>query len=774
MKRLLAFLLLAASLDASAALRAVAGGGIAFGSSLPATCTVGQLFFNTSATAGQNIYECAATNVWTQQLNSGVGGASIALDNLVGVSINASLLAQTGLDLGSAAKPWGSLYIYGAGSYGTTSFKLTGTPTAARTVTLPDASMTVAGSASALTSGRVPFVTTGGLLIDNAALTYSAGTLTTTTFSGALSGNATTASNIASNTGTTTTVLHGNAAGAPSFGSVALADMATQATNTVVGNATAGSAAPTALSMTTCSTSASAVNWTTNTGFGCNTAVNAAQLGGATFSAPGTIGNGTPGAATFSSVSNTGTSYVWQSAGVTGTLAWAPGTSNKTITLPNGTTDFTATGGTSQVLKQTGAGAAITVARLACADLSDAASGCSTSAGTGTVTTVSVVTANGVSGSVANATTTPAITLTLGAITPTTVNGNTFTTGSSTYTGTAAQTYTFPTTTATIARTDAGQTFTGVQTMTSPALTTPAVTTSITTPSATFALVNTTATTVNFAGGASTALNIGNASGANAVSGATTFNQAVSMSSTLGVGTASPAGALDVSAGAGTGLTGIRVYNNSGTGGYAYMLAEKAAGGTVAGWLPYAAIYGNGSNYPVQLVQNNAVALTVAIGGAVTIPGATTLQSTLAVTGATDATAYNAAAGVMLSGGVAVLKSIAQGGCRTAGTLSADNNGLITCTISSERYKHDIAPLDSGLATIALLTPIRYHYNADRNMGDVERFGFSAEKSAAVDARLATTMPDGTVDGFDHNGALALAVKAIQELKAEVDALKAR
>lgn len=40
----------------------------------------------------------------------------------------------------------------------------------------------------------------------------------------------------------------------------------------------------------------------------------------------------------------------------------------------------------------------------------------------GTVTTVSVVTANGVSGSVANPTTTPAITLTLGAITPTSVN----------------------------------------------------------------------------------------------------------------------------------------------------------------------------------------------------------------------------------------------------------------------------------------------------------------------------------------------------------------
>lgn len=43
--------------------------------------------------------------------------------------------------------------------------------------------------------------------------------------------------------------------------------------------------------------------------------------------------------------------------------------------------------------------------------------------GTGTVTSVSVVTANGVSGTVATATTTPAITLTLGAITPTSTNG---------------------------------------------------------------------------------------------------------------------------------------------------------------------------------------------------------------------------------------------------------------------------------------------------------------------------------------------------------------
>ncbi len=52
--------------------------------------------------------------------------------------------------------------------------------------------------------------------------------------------------------------------------STPLTALATQATNTVVGNATAGTAAPTALSMTSCSTANSGVIWTTSTGFGCN------------------------------------------------------------------------------------------------------------------------------------------------------------------------------------------------------------------------------------------------------------------------------------------------------------------------------------------------------------------------------------------------------------------------------------------------------------------------------------------------------------------------
>jgi hypothetical protein len=48
------------------------------GSSLPATCVQGQMFFNTSAPAGQNSYQCTATNTWTA-LGSGSSGASVPL-----------------------------------------------------------------------------------------------------------------------------------------------------------------------------------------------------------------------------------------------------------------------------------------------------------------------------------------------------------------------------------------------------------------------------------------------------------------------------------------------------------------------------------------------------------------------------------------------------------------------------------------------------------------------------------------------------------------------
>lgn len=86
---------------------------------------------------------------------------------------------------------------------------------------------------------------------------------------------------------------------------ITLAKLATQAANTALVNATAGAAVPTAQAMPSCSAATEALRWTTNTGFGCNTTINANTLGGASFAAPGAIGGTTPGTGAFTTLTST-------------------------------------------------------------------------------------------------------------------------------------------------------------------------------------------------------------------------------------------------------------------------------------------------------------------------------------------------------------------------------------------------------------------------------------------------------------------------------------
>jgi hypothetical protein len=65
-----------------------------------------------------------------------------------GVDFNTAVLPHaTGLDLGSTTQNFRALFLHGAGTYGTDYFKITGTSTSGmRTITLPDASITVSGA----------------------------------------------------------------------------------------------------------------------------------------------------------------------------------------------------------------------------------------------------------------------------------------------------------------------------------------------------------------------------------------------------------------------------------------------------------------------------------------------------------------------------------------------------------------------------------------------------------------------------------------------------
>jgi hypothetical protein len=89
--------------------------------------------------------------------------------------------------------------------------------------------------------------------------------------------------------------------GAPTF------TYPSQAANTDLANTTGSSAVPTAVAIPSCSTSSSAIDYTSGTGWGCNTSINAATLGGTTFAAPGPIGSTTASTGAFTTLSASGT-----------------------------------------------------------------------------------------------------------------------------------------------------------------------------------------------------------------------------------------------------------------------------------------------------------------------------------------------------------------------------------------------------------------------------------------------------------------------------------
>lgn len=77
--------------------------GMPSGASLPATCIVGDAFFLTTATAGQNLYGCTGINVWT--LQSGAGGVTSITAGASGALLVTPTVGNAVVDVDTAYVP---------------------------------------------------------------------------------------------------------------------------------------------------------------------------------------------------------------------------------------------------------------------------------------------------------------------------------------------------------------------------------------------------------------------------------------------------------------------------------------------------------------------------------------------------------------------------------------------------------------------------------------------------------------------------------------------
>lgn len=113
-----------------------------------------------------------------------------------------------------------------------------------------------------------------------------------------------------------------------------------------------------------------------------------------------------------------------------------------------------------------------------------------------------------------------------------------------------------------------------------------------------------------------------------------------------------------------------------------------------------------------------------------------------------------------------------------------DTNGQFirvtnTCTVSALKFKKDITPLKQGLDAVLAMKPVNYYLNdlglaAGKTADNVrQQIGFVADYSDPIVPLLVTHDNAGAIHGFNYEQYTAVLTKAVQELNAKVDNIKA-
>ena len=114
-------------------------------------------------------------------------------------------------------------------------------------------------------------------------------------------------------------------------------------------------------------------------------------------------------------------------------------------------------------------------------------------------------------------------------------------------------------------------------------------------------------------------------------------------------------------------------------------------------------------------------------------------------------------------------------GINTAGVsgtaVVVDANGQLGITLSSARYKQDIAPMASQSEGVLQLRPVTFAYKQDRQ--HVKHYGLIAEEVAAVYPELVTHTATGEVQAVRYQELIPMLLNELQRARQELAELRA-
>jgi hypothetical protein len=140
---------------------------------------------------------------------------------------------------------------------------------------------------------------------------------------------------------------------------------------------------------------------------------------------------------------------------------------------------------------------------------------------------------------------------------------------------------------------------------------------------------------------------------------------------------------------------------------------------------------------------------------------------------------YNSGAALTLlqtrDDGFVFLPSTAGKTTGSAANLYIDSgNGAVYRSTSSLKYKQNVQNAVHGLAEVMQLRAVTYEGKSETDAGKTFGGLIAEEVHAAGLTEFVQYAEDGTPDALAYGNMVSLCIKAIQELKAELDAAKAR